>query len=166
LGGRFTRLIAEILWGQLAQVRSKVTVIPQSAIRFEAAALDLGRRDVVVVFDLRRYQKETISFARVAHEQGAKIALITDPWLSPIAEFSDRVITCAVEYPSPFDSLLPCLAVVEAILAAVTAKLGKEGKARIERLEAMRNRLASAASTSDAEPLKSRNARRRQPRVL
>ena len=40
-------------------------------------------RNSVVVFDLRRYQKDTIALAEAAGKRGATIVLVTDPWLSP-----------------------------------------------------------------------------------
>lgn len=142
LGGRFTRMLAEIVWGQMYQLRPGVSLVPESSLLFEAAALDMGRRDVLVVFDVRRYQRDTAAFARLVQEQGAKIVLITDVWLSPIAEFADHLLTCDVEYPSPFDSLVPCLALTEVLLGAVTARVEKQGRSRVARLEAVRARLA------------------------
>jgi DNA-binding MurR/RpiR family transcriptional regulator len=45
-----------------------------------------------------------------------------------------------VEAPSPFDSLVPALAIVEALVAAVTDRLGDEGRRRLELVESSRER--------------------------
>ena len=144
-GGRFTGLLAEMLWAHLYQLRPDVHLVPGSGMRAEAAALALTKRDVLVVLDVRRYQDDTIAFARHASDQGARIILITDTWLSPIAEFADLVLSCRVDSTTPFDSLVPCLALVETLVAAVTARLDTAGRARMTRLESVRARLAQPA---------------------
>ena len=145
-GGRFTRLLAELLWAHLYQLRPEVHLVTGTAMNAEAAALSFTRSDVLVVFDMRRYQLDTIAFAQFAHDQGARVVLVTDPWLSPAADFSDRVLTCDVESSSPFDSLVPCLSLVEALVGHVAARLDGVGKARVARLESVREKLGDAKS--------------------
>ncbi|MDG2480942.1 MAG: SIS domain-containing protein, partial [Alphaproteobacteria bacterium] len=93
---------------------------------------------VLLVFDVRRYQKDTIALTRTAKAQGATVVLITDPWLSPIADLADHVLTVDVEAPSPYDSMVPSVALVEALVAGVVAKLGKTTRSRISDLERLR----------------------------
>ncbi len=147
-GGRFTRLLAELLWAHLYQLRAEVHLAGGTGMDAEAAALSLTRSDLLVVFDMRRYQPDTIAFAQLAHDQGATVVLLTDPWLSPAAEFSDRVLTCDVHSASPFDSLVPCLALVEALVGHVAARLNGSGKARVARLEAVRETLGGGKSAT------------------
>ena len=68
----------------------------------------------------------------------ATVVLITDPWLSPIADLADHVLTVDVEAPSPYDSMVPSVALVEALVAGVVAKLGKTTRSRISNLERLR----------------------------
>ena len=146
LGGRFTRLIAEILWAHLWQLRKDVHLVQPWSIGFEPAALEMGRGDVLIVFDVRRYQPDIIAFAKLVHAQGTKAVLLTDPWMSPIAEFAEHVLTCDVECLSPFDSLVPCLALVEALVSALTVRFDLRGRERVSRLEKMRTVLGNAKS--------------------
>jgi DNA-binding MurR/RpiR family transcriptional regulator len=90
------------------------------------------------VFDYRRYQNSTIEFARRAAEMGAQIVLFTDVWLSPVADVSKHVLTCTVRGPSPFDTMVPGLAVVEAVIAGLSVRLGAQARPRIEELERLR----------------------------
>jgi len=169
LGGRFTRLIAEILWAHLWQLRREVHLVQPWSIGFERAALDVDGSDVLIVFDVRRYQPDIVSFAKLADEQGAKVVLLTDPWMSPIAEFAEHVLTCDVECLSPFDSLVPCLALVEALVGALTVRFDRQGRERVSRLERMRLLLGSANSApADVGPsvAKPQRVRRRSSKSV
>jgi DNA-binding MurR/RpiR family transcriptional regulator len=97
-----------------------------------AASLDLGRRDCAVLFGFRRYQPDVIAFGQAAAAGGARVVLVTDPWLSPLAGVASAVLTAQVTAPSPFDSLVPAApAVVEALIAAVVHELGDAPRDRI-----------------------------------
>jgi DNA-binding MurR/RpiR family transcriptional regulator len=63
------------------------------------------------------------------------VILFTDPWMSPAAEVAEVVIPSRVESPSPFDSMVPALAVVETLIAAVTERLGSSARKRLEAIE-------------------------------
>ena len=76
--------------------------------------LNFGRRDVLVVFDYRRYQSDTINSARVAASRGCTVVLVTDPWLSPAAASAKLVLVTGVQTTvAPFDSMVSALAVTE-----------------------------------------------------
>jgi len=137
-GGRFTQACAEMLQAHLYQLRPHCHTIAYTPQGRGDALLDVARRDVVLVFDLRRYQKDTIALTRAAKAQGATIVLVTDPWLSPIADVADHVLTVDVEAPSPYDSMVPCVALVEALVAGVVARMGKTTRRRIAQLEDLR----------------------------
>lgn len=59
-------------------------------------------------------------------------SLSTDPWLSPVADIADAVLTAQVSGPSPFESLTPALAVVETLVTSVVDALGEAGRRRFE----------------------------------
>ncbi len=50
-------------------------------------SLEISRRDVLCLFDYRRYQQDTIAAGKVAAERGAVVIVFTDPWLSPAVEY-------------------------------------------------------------------------------
>ena len=137
-GGRFTQSCAQMLHAHLYQLRPNSHVLEYTPAGRRDALLDLGRRDVLLVFDFRRYQKDTIALAQTASARGATLILITDPWLSPIADIADHVLTADVEAPSPYDSMVPCFALLETIVAALVARLGQNTKRRIAELERLR----------------------------
>lgn len=128
-GGRFSGVIAEYLAAHLQQLRSGVSVV-RMADRVPSL-LDLTRRDVLVVFDFRRYQADVVNFGRAAVERGAQLVLITDPWMSPLSTVARVVLTAEVAAPSPFDSLVPCMALVETLVAGIVAVQGDAPRGRI-----------------------------------
>jgi DNA-binding MurR/RpiR family transcriptional regulator len=127
------------------------------------ASLDLGRRDCAVLFDFRRYQPDVIQFGQAAARGGARIVLVTDPWLSPLAAVATAVLTAEVTAPSPFDSLVPALAVVEALIAAAVRELGDAPRSRIAAYDAywaQRHGIGAVprpASRNPKDPLPVRN---------
>ncbi|HXV92110.1 MAG TPA: hypothetical protein VD813_02330, partial [Pseudonocardia sp.] len=66
---------------------------------------------------------------------GGRIILFTDRWLSPVSEIADVVLVCQVDSPSPYDSLVSTMAVVEAVVAGVLSALGDDARERMAAVE-------------------------------
>ncbi|MGR4011139.1 MurR/RpiR family transcriptional regulator [Leucobacter sp. 1207-22] len=132
VGGRYSNMLAEYLTMHLRMLRPDVHFVGRGESDKSLALLDFGPRDVLVGFDFRRYQSSTIEFFARAKESRAKTVLITDPWLSPAAKHADLLLSASVEAPSPFDSLVPSLALTETLVAAVIGALGSEPLGRIQ----------------------------------
>jgi DNA-binding MurR/RpiR family transcriptional regulator len=135
LGGRMSHAQARYLVFHLHMLRGNVHEVTQSAVPLYYQTVDLGRRDVVVAFDYRRYEKQTIEYCRHAARRGARIVLITDPWLSPIADVAAQVLPVPIAVPSPFDSGVAAVALIEALLAATLIRLGRRARERMTLLE-------------------------------
>ncbi|MCT9868359.1 MurR/RpiR family transcriptional regulator [Paenarthrobacter aurescens] len=136
VGGRFSRLLADYLASHLQLIRPRIQLIPRDELPRLAAVTDAGPSTLLIAYDYRRYDEVTAQFVAAMRAKGATIALMTDNWLSPVAKSADIVVTCRVEAPSPFDSLVPATALTEAIIAAVTDSLGDRGRSRLEAVEA------------------------------
>ena len=132
-GGWFSQLLAAHLTSVLRELRPGVRLVGPSASDRAGAIADIGRRDTVVAFDFRRYDRDTLEIARAARAASARVLLVTDPWLSPVADIAGAVLTAQVSGPSPFESFTPALAVVETLIASVVDALGEAGRARFER---------------------------------
>ncbi|HXL17503.1 MAG TPA: MurR/RpiR family transcriptional regulator [Streptosporangiaceae bacterium] len=137
IGGRFSSALAEYLAAHLRVLRPNVHVISATGADRTSALLDIGRRDVLVAFDYRRYQHDTVRAAVIAKEQGATLIAFTDPYLSPLAAHADVILTSSVQSPSPFDALTPAVALVEAVVAALVDRLDDRPLARMARYDAL-----------------------------
>lgn len=137
VGGRFSATLAHYLTLHLQSIRAKCFYIASDRYWTVNTLLDMDKKDVLLVYDFRRYQQQTLEVTQKAFQQGASILLITDRYLSPAAEYANAVLTVDIKGPSPFDSNLPAMAVTEAIIAALVEKLGDSAKARMIELESL-----------------------------
>ena len=160
IGGRFSGFLAGILQRHLVQMRPGTIWVNGSPADLAEYVADIGKQDVVVAFDLRRYQQDVVHFCGQAHERGARILLLTDRWKSPIASFATVTLTGPVDTISPFDTMVPTMVQLEALVAAFAARLDKEGRARLEEIEYYR-RLNGVAPDmpSETEPASAKKAR-------
>ena len=138
LGGRVSAQLARYLAGQLHLLRPGIGVIDSERSAPAQQLIDLRKGDLLVVFDYRRYQADTIECARVARAQGCNVVLFTDPWLSPASAFARQVLVTSVDTVGPFDSLVGATAVVEAVITAVLNRLGPRAQARMQSLDRLR----------------------------
>ena len=139
LGGRVSTFLARYLASQLHLIRPGVELIDPERSNPADHLVDLGRRDVLVIFDYRRYQSDTINSARVAAGRGSTVVLVTDPWLSPAAASARFVLVTGVQTTvMPFDSLVSTVALTEALIAGVLARLGETAHARMRRMDELR----------------------------
>jgi len=135
IGGRFSSMLAEYLAAHLRILRPNVRMT--SAADRISSMLDVGRGDVLVAFDYRRYQHDTVRLALIAKRQGATLIAFTDPYLSPLAAHADVILTTSVQSPSPFDALTPAVALVETVIAALVDQLGVTPRDRMARYDAL-----------------------------
>jgi DNA-binding MurR/RpiR family transcriptional regulator len=138
LGGRVSAPLARYLAAQLHLLRPGIGLVDSERSAPAQQLIDMRRGDVLVVFDYRRYQSDTIESARVAAAQGCNVILFTDPWLSPASGFARQVIVTSVDMVGPFDSLVGAMAVVEGVVAAVLSRLGPRAQSRMQSLERLR----------------------------
>lgn len=135
IGGRFSQVLATYLANHLVLLRKSVSVVPDDDLQRRARLIDLGKRDLLVAFDYRRYDSDTIDYAWEASRRGARVLLFTDPLLSPISEVAEAVLPAEVEAVGPFDSLGPAIIVLEAVIAAVNDKVEDGSVNRMRELE-------------------------------
>ncbi|TDN91470.1 MurR/RpiR family transcriptional regulator [Microbacterium sp. BK668] len=134
-GGRYSGLLGQILALHLEQLRPRVRMLPEEPSARAALVEDLGRRDVLILFDYRRYEDHTQRLARVGRARHASIVLFTDSWLSPISSEADVVLSSETGAPSPFDALTPVMALIEAVVAGCFDRLGDAAVDRMARAD-------------------------------
>ncbi|MFC3570174.1 MurR/RpiR family transcriptional regulator [Paracoccus simplex] len=139
-GGRITQALADYLVTQLGIVRPGVFALPSQSRAWPSALLELRPGDVLVTFDIRRYESTTLQLAEMAAEQGAEVVLITDPWISPISARARFRFAAQIEVPSAWDSTTALLVLIETLLAAVQELNWPQAQERMTRLEALYER--------------------------
>jgi len=139
IGGRFTDALARYMASHLRIVRPNVNHVAGQEGNWLDQLIGMGPRDLVLVFDIRRYQTELIEFANAAAGQGATIALVTDSWMSPIARVATHVLPARIAVPSPWDSSAALLALSEVLIAGVTQHNAERSHARMKALESLRD---------------------------
>ena len=137
-GGRFTGAVARYAESHFRIVRNNVDFIEGQPAVWRDRMIEIGKKDVIVAFDIRRYQEDVIALAETAAKQGATVVLLTDPWLSPIARVARHVLPAHIAAPSNWDSSAGLLLLVEALIAAVTKRLWETAKPRMEAVERLR----------------------------
>ena len=137
MGGRITQALAVYLATHLQMARPGVSLIAPTPSHWPLHLLDMARGDVIVCFDIRRYDARMLDFAALASERGLKIVLMTDQWISPIARLAVHSLPLRIEAPSSWDSNIVPLFVAEALVSAVVNADWAATEARIQDLEAL-----------------------------
>lgn len=135
IGGRITHAMADYLVTLMKVVRPDVTLLSDMSNTWAPALLDMARGDILVVFDIRRYENSVLQLVELAAEQGAEVVLITDRWVSPAAAHAKHTLCCHIEVPSAWDSTVSILVLIETLLAAVQNLTRDETEARLTRME-------------------------------
>ncbi len=140
IGGRITHAQADYFVTLMKVVRREVTLLSGLSNTWPPALLDMKRGDVLVVFDIRRYENSVLQLVELAVEQGAEVVLVTDRWQSPAAVHARHTLSAHIEAPSAWDSMVSITVLVETLLAAVQTLTWAETEARLKRLEALYDR--------------------------
>jgi DNA-binding MurR/RpiR family transcriptional regulator len=138
-GGRITHSIADYLFTHLQVVRTDVHILPSSSSLWPHQLLNMQPGDLLVIFDVRRYETDLYKFAELAAARGVQIVLLTDQWMSPISSLAAYSINARIEVPSGWDSGVVTLFFIEALIAAVENQLWDETSDRMQELEGILN---------------------------
>jgi DNA-binding MurR/RpiR family transcriptional regulator len=138
VGGRFTDPVAAYMASHLAIIRPGVQHLAGQESNWRDRLLDMGKQDVVVVFDIRRYQDSLLTLSEAAHRRGAQIVLFTDQWLSPVTRVARHVIAGRTAVPSAWDSCASLFIVAEMLIAETTRRLEDLSAQRIRDMENLR----------------------------
>lgn len=134
-GGRASHALAEVLGMHLNRVRAGTAVLPRDRLRRLSAVLDLGPRDVVVVVDLPRYEAATVELVARARERRARLVVVTDTNLSPVSRDAAAVLPVVVDSPSPMDTMVAAVALLEVLVLATLQAIGPPARERMQQWE-------------------------------
>lgn len=137
VGGRITKSLAEYLFTHCQVIRPNVTLIAPTPSTWPHYALNMKAGDVLVIFDIRRYEREIETLNGIAAERGMHTILFTDRWKSPVAKNATVTFRVETEVPSAWDSSVVMLFVVEALIEALQSSAWKSTRDRMKDLEGL-----------------------------
>ncbi|MCB2105231.1 MAG: MurR/RpiR family transcriptional regulator, partial [Rhodobacteraceae bacterium] len=97
MGGRITHAMADYFVTQMKVMRQDVTLLSEMSNAWPPALIDMAPGDVLLVFDIRRYENNVLTLVEMAADQGAEVVLITDQWVSPAADRARYRLSAHIE---------------------------------------------------------------------
>ena len=140
VGGRITRALADYFFLHMQVIRPHVTLIQSISNAWPHYILEIEKGDVLIIFDVRRYENSTLKLAEMAAERGAEIILFTDQWRSPVHKLAKECFSLKIDAPSAWDSSVTTLLLIETLLAGIQELTWKTTRPRMEALEEMFDR--------------------------
>lgn len=145
IGGRVTDSIAQLLSIHLRQMRSRIYHMPGNPELWPEYVLRMRKQDIVIVFDVRRYQPQLAQLAHLISEQRqSTIVAITDKWMSPVASYARHVFAVPIELETAWDTQVCLVTLVEAIIVRVSEMDWTATRKRIESWDRIRFSLQDA----------------------
>lgn len=139
LGGRISDTIAKHLSFHLSQIRKDVYHLPDNPEGWPEYLLRMRAGDTLFIVDFRRYQPALSDLARTASgSRGARVLLMTDKWISPIAKHAKEVLPVPIDSGTLWDTYSAALAVTEAIVTRIAEDNWDQTRTRIKAWDALR----------------------------
>ncbi|WP_295311961.1 MurR/RpiR family transcriptional regulator [Roseobacter sp.] len=135
VGGRITHTLAEYLFMHMQVIRPNLTHVQSTSNTWPHYLLNAAEGDVFVIFDVRRYENNTLKLAEMARARGARLVLFTDQWRSPVHRLADITLTCRIIVPSAWDSVATTVLLVESMISQVQNLDWDNTKDRMQELE-------------------------------
>ncbi|MBQ7565824.1 MAG: MurR/RpiR family transcriptional regulator [Oscillospiraceae bacterium] len=127
VGARSSSTIASFLNFYLRIMLDRVQLVASTASsEMLEQLMHSGEGDVVIGISLPRYSRRTVSAMQYVKSGGGRLVAITDSLQAPIARIADHILLAKSEMVSFVDSLVAPLSVVNALVVAISRKLGKE----------------------------------------
>lgn len=121
LGGRVSDNVASFLSIHLRQIRSGIYHMADNPEFWPEHVLRMRKKDVVLLFDFRRYQLSLSRLAEtIAKTRGATIVVVTDKWMSPAARSADHIVALPIDAGTAWDTVAAAIVLVEALIVRVS----------------------------------------------
>lgn len=136
LGVRSSAPLANFMYFYFKMVYDNVVLIDGAATSeiFEDI-FKINDKDVCIAISFPRYSRQVVNTLRYVKEKGASIIAITDSESSPIAPFSEYVLTAKTSMTSFTDSLVAPLSLINALIVASSLEKREETLTTFTELE-------------------------------
>lgn len=139
LGGRISDALARHLTFHLRLIRKDVFHLPDNPETWPEYLLRMRPGDILFLVDFRRYQPMLERLAvEASTECNARIILMTDKWISPIARVAHEVVPVPIDSDTVWGTYSAALSVIEAIVTRIAEENWDQTRARIEAWDQLR----------------------------
>jgi len=139
IGGRISDPVAQHFSRHLRQIRRDVFHIPPDPEVWPEYILRMKARDVLVVFDFRRYQPRLEQLVRTARQaRGIDVLLFTDKWMSPASSEATEVIALPIDNGTAWDTYIGAMVTVDAMITHISERDWNSTSSRIRAWDALR----------------------------
>ncbi len=136
MGARSSEALAYFLKYNLTLIFDNVKYVqPTSSAEMFEQLLAIGEQDVLIAFSFPRYFNKMISAVKFARQNGAKVIVITDSDVSPLAEHASFLLTAQSDMASFCDSLVAPFSILNALIAEIAQQIEGRITRRFEKLE-------------------------------
>ena len=136
VGARSSSTIASFLNFYLRIMLGEVRLVTSTASsEMLEQLMHSGSGDAIIGISLPRYSRRTVNAMQYVKTNGGTLIAITDSLQAPIARISDHVLLAKSEMVSFVDSLVAPLSVVNALVVAISRRLGTEFSESLADLE-------------------------------
>jgi DNA-binding MurR/RpiR family transcriptional regulator len=136
LAGEASRGVGIALADALGMLRPGVNLLEGNEMKVARGIGALGRSPTLITIDFKRYERWVLRFAELAASRSATIISLTDSALSPLADLAKHTFVVRMEGGGPFDSHVGTLALTNALVAGVAARLQVGATDRLDEFEA------------------------------
>lgn len=140
VGFRHSHGLASYLSWSLKHARSNVSLFPTNGETIAENLVDLGPKDIMLQFAMRRRVPLLRQLADQARHNGARIILITDQGYADGME-GDIVLRVQTQTGGPIDDHAPAMVLAHIVFEMVISRLGNNAQMRFEKIDAMHRTL-------------------------
>lgn len=116
-------------------MKSDVQVLPVGGASYSHEIASIAKGDVMLVIAFRRRPRLLPTIIREARAAGAITILITDLSALASAKAANHVLRCRCQSPSPFNSFVAALTIINYLAWNVATAMGSESLARYEKID-------------------------------
>lgn len=124
---------AALLSADMNASLTHVTLIDSTIVRPIDVLSDVRATDVLVVFSMRRYRRDTIDIARSFVAAGGALVVVTDSEEAPLADVATELVLVKTDSASYTDSSLAVVVVLHLLASLATASAKGAGRRLKER---------------------------------
>lgn len=132
----------------LSQLRPDVNLLNELSGREAEFLADLNDKDLLLAVDFRRRTSRLPRIVAAARSAGTRVLLLTDTPISALASQAAAILHCPNQTEQVFDSYVSAVSLMNYLATAMAARLPKQARARMSRIEGLHAALADLETDS------------------